>query len=147
MRYERRVAGRCQATVRAREHATVLAHMCAQRMLGLTPNVAHVAAERLLSMKRVSVDLQPAVSQEQFATGGAAELFGHVVVGRTIVVEQVAKPGICDVAEFTRVRLRLESSVVFAILCSLVLQRVELYDFTLGSDRKLIVIGHSHLVT
>jgi len=147
MRYERCVAGRCQATVCTREHATVLTHMCAQCMLRLAPNVAHVAAERLLGMERIPVYLQPAVCQEQFAARGTAELLGHVVMGGTIVVEQVAKPGIGDIAEFARVRLRLEPPVVFSILCSLVLQRVELFDFTLGSDLKLIVIGYSHLAT
>jgi len=147
MRYERRVAGRCQTTVCACEHTTVLTHMCAQRVLGLAPNVAHVTAKRLLGMERVPVYLQPAVCQEQFAACGAAELLGHFVVGGTIVVEQVTKPGIGYIAEFARVCLRLEPPIVFSILCSLVLQCVELFNFTLGSNLKLIVIGYSHLFT
>lgn len=135
-----RVAGRRQAAVRAREHAAVLAHVSAQRVLGLAPHVAHVAAERLLRVERVLVDLKPAVRQEQFPARGAAELFGHVVVGGTVVIEQVAEPGIGDVAEFARVRLRLEPPVVLAILCSLVLERIELFNFTFGGDRVHVIL-------
>jgi len=65
----------------------MLAHMCAQRVLGLTPNVAHVTAERLLGMECVPVDLQPAVCQEQFSVRGAAELLGHIVMSGMIVFE------------------------------------------------------------
>lgn len=126
--------------MRAREHAAMLAHVRAQRVLGLAPHVAYVAAERLLGVERVLVDLQPVVREEQLAARGAAKLFGHIVVGGTVVIEQVTEPGIGDIAEFACVRLRLEPPVVLAILCSLVFKCLELFDFTFSSDRVVVIL-------
>lgn len=143
VRHQRRVAGRGQVAVRAREHAAVLAHVRAQRVLGLAPHVAHVAAERLLRVERVPVDLQPAVRQEQLAARRAAELLGHVVVRGPVVVGQVAEPRVRHVvAELARVRLGLEPPVVLAVLGPLVLHRPQLLDLALRGDRVPAAVPH-----
>lgn len=121
VRHKRRVAGRGQVAVRAREHAAVLAHMRAERVLGLTSDVAYVTAERLLGVERVLVDLQSAVRQEHLSASGTAELFRHVIMAGPIVVGKVTEPRELHIAKFACVYFRLEPSVVLSVLGTFVL--------------------------